>query len=120
MSYIFYLYAPEILLALGSLVGLMVGAFTKENYRSTQNITKAFVVASGLLLLAIFWNGPHIVGGEAFQSHQLKHLLKFFLLLGTLFLLFTTHHAASKESVNKPELPVLIGLSVVGMMVMIS
>lgn len=119
MSYIFYLYAPEILLALGSLVALMVGVFTKENYRSTQNTTKAFVMATGVLLLAIFWSEPHIVGREIFQSHQLKHLLKLLLLFGTLFLLFTIHHAASKETVHKPELPVLIGLSVVGMMIMI-
>lgn len=110
---------PEILLVLGSLVLLMVGAFGGE--KSTPLVTGicvALLTVAGLILLVSPHYGTTFNG--AFVQDAFSQYLKILVLIGSGFAIAMSVAYARSQNFDRFEYPILIVLATVGMMLMLS
>ena len=111
---------PEIVLALGAMLLLMVGAFRGE--RTTKMIDAAAIALLVLAGLIIVWlpAGKLVTFGGSFVVDGFARFLKLLALTGsaTAILMSTNYFAAEKR--QKFEYSILILLSATGMMMLIS
>ena len=110
---------PEVALAVGAMVLLMVGVFSEERANTTVN-----GLAVALFLAVIAWTAVFPVEGEAFGgafvSDAFSRFMKFLTLVGAAVTLIMSVGFARAEKFDKYEYPVLIMLSTLGMLLMIS
>src|SRR3954447_17477933 len=117
---ILYPALPEITLALGAMVLLMLGAYGGE--RSTPAIT----TASFLLLVAaavfVYWlpAGRIVTFGGRFIIDDFARVLKILTLTGSAGTLVLARNYLKTEGQDKFEFPILILLSTTGMLMLIS
>ncbi|MBB5073107.1 NADH-quinone oxidoreductase subunit N [Bartonella callosciuri] len=110
---------PEILIALGGVVLLLVGVYS--NARSSLTVTGltiALLVATIVIIVIFSKNG-------LFQTNTLiidsfGRYMKILTLIGALFALIMSVGFASSQNLNIFEFPVLVLLATLGMMLMIS
>ena len=110
---------PEILLALGALVLLMIGAFAGE--RATPLVTGlsiALIVLAAAGLILIPGNGATFNG--AFVLDPFARLMKVLVLIGSATAIVMSTDFARRENFERFEYPVLIVIATLGMMMMIS
>ncbi len=110
---------PELIMAVGAMVLLMVGVFAGE--RSTQIVTGlavALLVISGLWLLFVTPTG--VAFGGSFLLDPFARFMKVLVLVGSAFAMVMSVGFASRERFNRFEYPVLMVLSTLGMMIMVS
>ncbi|MBX7146969.1 MAG: NADH-quinone oxidoreductase subunit NuoN [Alphaproteobacteria bacterium] len=113
----FLMINPELFLLTAIIVALMVGTF------SSKNIFKSICYG----LVAILGVTVFLVGkreaGQAFSGMLHFDLLSNFFvclsIIATIFSIIITINYAEKEKINKFELPILMVLSVLGMMIML-
>ena len=110
---------PELLLAIGALALLMVGAYSRAN--TTRTVTALAVV---ILVVAgawmVFSTGQGSAYGNAFIQDPFARFMKLLSLVGSAVTLVMSIRFAKAEHFDKFEYPVLILLSTLGMMLMIS
>jgi len=110
---------PEVALAVGAMVLLMVGVFSGE--RANNTVTG---LAVALLFAAIAWIFVFPTEGEAFGgafvNDGFARFMKLLTLAGSAITLVMSVGFARAERFDKFEYPVLIILSTVGMMLMVS
>jgi len=110
---------PEVALAVGAMVLLMVGVFSEEKANTTVT-----GLAVALFLAVIAWIVVFPVQGEAFGgafvSDAFSRFMKFLTLVGAAVTLIMSVGFARAEKFDKFEYPVLIMLSTLGMLLMIS
>jgi NADH-quinone oxidoreductase subunit N len=110
---------PEIALALGALVLLMIGVFSGE--RSTSMVTGLAVgllIISGLWLVLVTDNGAAY--GGAFLSDPFARFMKVLVLIGSIAAMVMSVGQAKEERIDRFEYPVLVVLATLGMMLMVS
>jgi NADH-quinone oxidoreductase subunit N len=110
---------PEILLAVGAMVLLMIGAFAGE--RSTNLITGlsvALIIGAGLILL--FVKGDALLFNDAFVLDSFARFMKILTLIGSAVAIAMSVGFAKTERFAQFEYPVLILLATLGMLMMIS
>lgn len=114
----FALATPEILLAAGALVLLMIGAFGGE---------KRTGLVSGLAVLLLLATAVAVIFGRdgttfdgAFIVDGFGRFVKVLVLIGSALAIIMTRTFAVAEKFDRFELPVLIVLATVGMMLMVS
>ncbi|SDR08407.1 NADH-quinone oxidoreductase subunit NuoN [Pseudovibrio sp. Tun.PSC04-5.I4] len=110
---------PEILLVLGALVLLMVGAFGGD--KSTPLVTGicvALLTVAGLILLVSPHYGTTFNG--AFVQDAFSQYLKILVLIGSGFAIAMSVAYARSQNFDRFEYPILIVLATVGMMLMLS
>lgn len=114
----FALATPEILLAAGALVLLMIGAFGGE---------KRTGLVSGLAVLLLLATAVAVIFGRdgttfdgAFIVDGFGRFVKVLVLIGSALAIIMTRTFAIAEKFDRFELPVLIVLATVGMMLMVS
>ncbi len=110
---------PEILLALGALVLLMIGVFAGE--RSTSLITGlsiALIVVAGFVLVFLPTEG-HTFSG-AFVIDPFARFMKVLALIGSGVAIVMSIGYARAHKFERFEYPVLIVIATLGMMMMIS
>ncbi|MBX3597298.1 MAG: NADH-quinone oxidoreductase subunit NuoN [Rhizobiaceae bacterium] len=113
------LVAPELILAIGALALLMVGAFSGERANTTvTGLAVAILVAAGAWML--FFTGTGTAFGGAFLSDSFARFMKVLTLIGSVVTLVMSVGFAKAEKFDKFEFPVLIMLATLGMMLMIS
>lgn len=110
---------PEVALAIGAMVLLMVGVFSGERANSTVT-----GLAVALFLAVIAWIFVFPMEGEAFGgafvNDGFARFMKLLTLTGSAVTLVMSVGFARAERFDKFEYPVLIILSTVGMMLMVS
>jgi NADH-quinone oxidoreductase subunit N len=110
---------PEIILALGSLALLMIGAFAGE--RSTTAVTWLSVVLLIVALVALL-AGPAeaTTFNGAFVLDPFARLMKVLVLIGSGVAVVLAAGYARAEKFERFEYPILIVIATLGMMMMIS
>ncbi|MGH7006577.1 MAG: proton-conducting transporter membrane subunit, partial [Alphaproteobacteria bacterium] len=113
------LMAPELLIAVGALALLMVGAFAGEkSYRLVNGLSVAVLVLA-LVLVAVFPQDGHVFG-RAFISDSFSRFMKVLTLVGSIVTLIMSTGFAKIEKFDKFEFPILVLLANVGMLLMVS
>jgi NADH-quinone oxidoreductase subunit N len=110
---------PELILAVGAMVLLLVGVYSGERANSTvTGLAVALFIAAGAWLL--FFTGEGEAFGGSFVSDPFAHFMKVLALVGSAVTLVMSVGFARAEKFDKFEYPVLIVLCTLGMMLMIS
>jgi NADH-quinone oxidoreductase subunit N len=112
-------FLPELILAVGALVLLMIGAFGGE--RSTPLVTTLAVLliaVAGLVLLFKAEDG--VTFGGAFVLDPFARFMKVLALIGSGFAIVMSVNYTKREKIARFEYPVLILLATLGMLMMIS
>lgn len=114
-----YLSAPEIILAIGALVLLMIGVFAGERSGPLVSTLAMIVIAiSGLWL--IFVPGDGLAYGGVYLADGFARFMKVLALIGSFVALFMSMGLAKENQLDKFEFPVLLMLCTLGIMLMIS
>ncbi len=112
-------FLPELILAVGALVLLMIGAFGGE--RATPLVTTLAVLliaVAGLVLLFKAEDG--VTFGGAFVLDPFARFMKVLALIGSGFAIVMSVNYVKREKIARFEYPVLILLATLGMLMMIS
>lgn len=110
---------PELMLAAGAMLLLMVGVFSGEKSVTLVNgLAVALLIAAGLVLVLVTGNGEAYNG--AFLSDPFARFMKVLVLIGSITAMVMTVGHAKSERIDKFEFPVLIVLATLGMLLMIS
>ncbi len=110
---------PELIIAGGALVLLMVGVYSGERANSTvTGLAVAVLIGAGAWML--LFGGEGKAFGNVFVSDPFAVFMKVLMLLGSAVTLVMSVGFAKAEKFDKFEYPVLILLSTAGMMLMIS
>ena len=111
---------PEITLALGAMVLLMLGAYGGE--RSTPTITTASFLLLVVAALFVYWlpAGRIVTFGGSFIIDDFARVLKILTLIGSAGTLVLARNYLEAEGQDKFEFPILILLSTTGMLMLIS
>lgn len=110
---------PELILAIGAMVLLMVGVYSGERANTVVNgLAVAIIIGAGAWL--IFLGGEGQAFGRAFISDPFSRVMKVITLLGSVVTLIMSVGFAKAEKFDRFEYPVLIMLATLGMMLMIS
>ncbi len=112
---------PEILLALFAMAALLVAVYTGKD-RLAGALTWASAAVMALLAFAVASSGPGAESafGGSFVVDAYSRFAKVAVLLAAALVLLVGQGALERRGLLKFEYPVLIALSVVGMMVMVS
>lgn len=111
--------APELIIAIGALVLLMIGAFSGERANTTVTGLAVAILVGACAWLLLFTGTGEGFGG-AFVSDSFARFMKVLTLVGSVVTLVMSVGFAKAEKFDKFEYPVLIMLATLGMMVMIS
>ncbi len=112
--------APELFVAIGAMVLLMIGVFSKsENVSATITTLAAFVLFVALVMVLLV-SPDGAAFGKAFVTDAFSRFMKTLVLVGALVTLLMSAGFAKSENLNKFEFPVLVLLSTLGMMMMTS
>ncbi len=113
------LMAPELLITVGALVLLMIGAFSGERSYPLVNGLAVVVLLVALALVVLFPADGHVFG-RAFVSDPFSRFMKVLTLVGSVVTLVMSVGFAKTEKFDKFEFPILILLATLGMLLMIS
>ncbi|MGJ3262385.1 MAG: NADH-quinone oxidoreductase subunit NuoN [Salinarimonas sp.] len=111
---------PEIVLAVGALVLVLVGAIRGE--RSTA-LVSAGAIGLMLVALALVFLAPaetQTTFFGAFVSDAFARFFKVLVLIGSIVALMMAHDHFRRLGIDRFEYPILIVLATIGMMVMVS
>lgn len=110
---------PEIALAVGAMVLLMVGSFSGERANSTVTGLAVALLVAVIAWILVFPTDGDAFGG-AFVNDSFGRYMKLLTLVGSAVTLVMSVGFARAERFDKFEYPVLILLATVGMMLMVS
>ncbi|MCD7060911.1 NADH-quinone oxidoreductase subunit NuoN [Pelagibacterium xiamenense] len=110
---------PELLLALGALVLLLMGVLAKkESAPWITGITIGLLIGVGVLIVAAPSEGVIFAGG--YINDGFARFMKALVVAGSVFALILAVSNAEAHGLNKFEYPVLVVLATLGMFMMIS
>ena len=112
----------EIWLALTALVLVLVAAFGKADRRSASVIRQLTIVSllAGGWLVYTFGMMPALAFNGLFMTAPYMVLMKLLVIAGAVVVLIMGKTSLRLASIDRPEVPILMLLSVLGMFVMIS
>jgi NADH-quinone oxidoreductase subunit N len=110
---------PEIILAIGSMVLLMIGVYSGNRTSSlVTGLAVALLIIAGLWLVLVSDEG--IAFGGSFLQDSFARFMKVLTLIGSITAMVMAVGHAQEEQIDRFEFPVLIVLATLGMMLMIS
>ena len=113
------LLAPELIVAVGALVLLMIGVFSGEKANTTvTGLAVAVLVAAGAWMVVFGHDGSAFDG--SFVTDSFSRFMKVLTLVGSVVTMIMSVGFAKAERFDKFEYPVLIMLATLGMMLMVS
>ncbi|HEY8580560.1 MAG TPA: NADH-quinone oxidoreductase subunit N, partial [Beijerinckiaceae bacterium] len=120
LSYAFAHSLPEIILALGALGLLMLGAFGAG--KRDWIITEAAIAILGVAFLSLFFQlgEKALIWDEAFVDDNFARFMKALALLGSLVTLVLSREFMARQGIDFFEFPVLVLLATLGMTMLIS
>jgi len=110
---------PELIIAAGALLLLMIGAYAGEaaNRLVTGLAIVILIIAGGWV---IYGGADGAAFGNAFVNDAFARFMKVITLIGSVVTLIMSTEFAKAEKFDKFEYPVLVMLSTLGMMLMIA
>jgi len=114
-----HLTAPELILAVGALVLLMIGVFTGERSGRLVSVLAMILFAAAALWL-IFIPSNGLAFGGVYKADGFSRFMKVTALTGSFVALFISLGHAKENQLDKFEFPVLLVLCTLGIMLMIS
>ncbi|MGO4353866.1 NADH-quinone oxidoreductase subunit NuoN [Rhizobium sp. RAF36] len=114
-----HLAAPELILAVGALVLLMIGVFAGERSGRMVSVLAMILFAASALWL-IFIPSTGLAFGGVYQADGFSRFMKVTALTGSFVALFMSLSLAKENQLDKFEFPVLLVLCTLGIMLMIS
>ncbi len=110
---------PEIVLALGAIAMVLVGAIRGE--RATRLLEGAALALLALaLVLVVTGHGRQVTFNDAFVVDGFARFMKVLTLLGAAATILLSAQPLRREGAMRFEFPILVVLATVGMMMMIS
>ncbi|PSH67808.1 NADH-quinone oxidoreductase subunit NuoN [Phyllobacterium brassicacearum] len=113
------LMAPELLITVGALALLMIGAFSGERANTLVVGLSVAVLLAALALVVLFPQDGNVFG-RAFVSDPFSRFMKVLTLVGSVVTLVMSVGFAKAEKFDNFEFPILILLATLGMLLMIS
>jgi NADH-quinone oxidoreductase subunit N len=110
---------PELLLAVGAVVLLMIGVFFRKD-RPAVISTAAILLLVAVMLVVMLHPADGLVFNGAFIDDEFARFMKVLVLAGSAFALVLTHSSARENGLYKFEYSILVLLATLGMMVMVS
>ncbi|WP_145104372.1 NADH-quinone oxidoreductase subunit NuoN [Cereibacter sediminicola] len=112
---------PEVVLATAAMIGLMAGVYGGKD-RTTPVMTWAI---SGLMLLLAVWigfggSGARLAFGGMFIEDPFSRFAKVTILVSAAAVLLLGQDYMQRRDLGRFEFPILVALSVTGMMMMVS
>src|SRR6478609_4490510 len=114
-----HLSIPELILAIGSLVLLMIGVFSGERSGRMVSVLAIILLAVAALWL-VFVPSEGLAYGGVFLSDGFGRFMKVTALVGSIVALFMSLGLAKENQLDKFEFPVLLVLCTLGILLMIS
>ncbi|MFK0330561.1 NADH-quinone oxidoreductase subunit NuoN [Rhizobium sp. NPDC090275] len=114
-----HLSIPELILAIGSLVLLMIGVFSGERSGRMVSVLAIILLAVAALWL-VFAPSEGLAYGGVFLADGFGRFMKVTALVGSIVALFMSLGLARENQIDKFEFPVLIVLCTLGILLMIS
>lgn len=113
---------PEIIVAVGAMLLLMIGAFERESDWSAESIGWMAVAVLGSAIFFMTWQPDErvVLFDGAFVSDAYARFCKILVLAGSAAALMMSFGYLKRVAIMKFELPVLMLLAVVGMMMLVS
>jgi NADH-quinone oxidoreductase subunit N len=111
---------PELVLAAGALVLLMIGAFAGHRSLAVINTLSLLLIAAVAAMVVTMAPGKHVAFGGSFIVDDFARFLKILALAASASAIVLSFDYLRAEKQQKFEYPVLILLSTVGMMMLIS
>jgi NADH-quinone oxidoreductase subunit N len=112
--------APEILLAVGAMVALMIGAFRDDKSASiSAGLSMALIIAAGVLVWLIPAEGTPVFG-DSFILDPFARFMKTLIAIGSAVAILLSVDYMRFGRLSRFEYPVLIVLATAGMFVMVS
>ncbi len=113
--------APEILLIIYSIIAILIASFLKSN-KSNKLIFQATVIIFLISALILYFTPFEIQTNVSgiFVRDTFSKFFQILILLSVSCLLFMSKQYLQKNNLFKPEYPILIIFSTLGMMIMIS
>lgn len=111
---------PEIVLALACLVSVVVGALRGDRALPLIEGIIGVALVAAVLLLLDFGAGRVTTFNSAFVVDHFARFMKVLTLVGALVCLVLSRAFLAAEGMGRFEFPILIGLSTIGMMIMVS
>lgn len=113
------LFMPEIILAVGAMVLLMIGVYSgKQSSTLVTGLAVALLIIAGLWMVLVSGEGEAF-GGSYIQD-SFARFMKVLTLIGSITAMVMAVGHAQEEQIDRFEFPVLIVLATLGMMLMIS
>ncbi|MCP4318839.1 MAG: NADH-quinone oxidoreductase subunit NuoN [Hyphomicrobiales bacterium] len=110
---------PEIFLAVGGMVLLMIGVYSGNKTSSlVTGLAVALLIIAGLWLVLV--SGDGVAYGGSFLQDSFARFMKVLTLIGSITAMVMAVGHAQEEQIDRFEFPVLIVLATLGMMLMIS
>jgi NADH-quinone oxidoreductase subunit N len=110
---------PEIALAVGALVLLMLGAFGGDRMTPVINALSIILIAACAIAI-IFWPAEGTTFNGAFVVDPFARLMKILVLIGSGVAIVLSIAYLRAEKIDRFEYPVLIVIATLGMLMMIS
>jgi NADH-quinone oxidoreductase subunit N len=114
-----HLSVPELILAVGALVLLMIGVFAGERSGRMVSVLALIVFAIAALWL-VFVPSEGLAYGGVYLADGFSRFMKVTALIGSFVALFMSLNHAEETQLDKFEFPVLLVLSTLGILLMIS
>ncbi|PLX42244.1 MAG: NADH-quinone oxidoreductase subunit NuoN [Hyphomicrobiales bacterium] len=108
---------PELMLAVGAMALLLLGAFRREG-KNMCVLSAALLVLAGIAIL--FQSGETTTFGGAFAVDPFIRLMKILAIVGSLSAMAMSLNYFRNENLTMFEYPILIVLATLGMLLMIS
>ena len=110
---------PELLLAVGAVVLLLVGVFFRKD-RPAVISTGAVLLLVAVMLVVMLHPADGMAFNGAFIDDEFARFMKVLVLAGSAFALVLTHSHARENGLFKFEYSILVLLATLGMLVMVS
>ncbi len=112
--------APEVLLAVGSLVLLMIGAFRGNGATRLVAWLAVALLSLALYVVVDMPGETRVTFSGMFVTDRFGIFMKVLVLIGAIFAIPLSLDFARREGMERFELPVVMTLATVGMLMMIS
>ncbi|WP_286828567.1 MULTISPECIES: NADH-quinone oxidoreductase subunit NuoN [Kordiimonas] len=112
---------PEIMLAIGAMVLLMLGVFQGDkSYGQVSNLSILLLVAAATVLVTKVGGERQLTFGGMFVTDSFAVFTKILVLAGSVIAILMSGNFMKQHKIAKFEYPILILMATLGMMVMIS
>jgi NADH-quinone oxidoreductase subunit N len=111
---------PEILLCVGALAMVLIGAVMRERSNSLMNVLAIGLLSAALVGVVVMDPARATTFQNAFVTDGFARIMKVLTLLGSIFAILLSIGYMKARQIEKFEYPILIVLATVGMMMMIS